>query len=541
MVKRHPLFHWPKQTALLGLLVLLCSCASGGRSTRLQFRQLLESGASDQALDFLQKESFYQEKKVALLKLLEVGMLLHSKGSYQGAIESFNQANDLARQLYTVSLSSKAQTLVVNDNVDIYYGESYELSLIHFYLTIDHFLLAQGQSGNERAFSLQAARAQLLAWDSFLKSLSPDRLGRAVFKNDLLAKVVGGLIHESLGSAQDRQVAGILYKDALDLLFKNYNLYPSFNQKAESFQKEFENFGPLSKEKVAQDYVEATPAQNDLREFLKNKIKDLKSRKNNKANVLVLFEEGLIPMKVGKTQYVGLTAALEDPNSSAQAKAVASIGKFALTLFAANKLNLLPKPNNWSPAGAYIGLNVASLAADSANIAFELPAIEDQAQRPSAKIIVSDQNGQEIKRQTLALVSPLGDIARQAIEEHSAAIYTRVGIRLATKHLTAVLSAYATYKALSKDGNNDFLASNLAVLQYAGLSKAIKESEKADTRYWSSLPRQIMATDLDLPLGVYHFKIQVTQDQNVKEYDLGQRDLSSKESAAHAAVNYRAY
>ena len=64
-----------------------------------------------------------------------------------------------------------------------------------------------------------AARAEVLAWDSFLKNLKSERRGQAVFKNDLLAKIFGAFIHEMIGSNNDLQISLQLYKEVLSFLF----------------------------------------------------------------------------------------------------------------------------------------------------------------------------------------------------------------------------------------------------------------------------------------------------------------------------------
>lgn len=513
---------------LLVFLFLLTSCASGGRSQRAEFRALVERSDYQGALNYLDTNEFFKEPKVILLKLLEKGSLLFQEKKYAESIQVFDQAKGIVRELYTVSLSKKAETILVNDNADIYYGEAYEHSLVYFYLSLNHVLLAQTfpEGSADKVQELSRARAELLAWDSMQKSLQADRNGKSVFKNDLLSRVFGAMIHELIGTRDDKQIAINLYKNAKEVLFKNSNAYKTFNKKSASFIKDFEKLPTFKKSDLEKNYIERTTDQENLQKFLDQKINSLEKSKNDgKGQLLVLFQEGLIPLKTPEMQYYGLTAALDNPNSSDTAKAVAKIGHTALILFALNKLNLLPPPSGWSPAGALIGVNVASFAADSANISFELPVIKNTETHSFVELEIKD--GENF---VVPLVAPLGDIAEEAVAENSASRYLKIGARLATKHLTAILSAYGTYKLLAKDSGSDFLATNVAVVQYAGLARSIAASEKADTRQWSTLPQNIFIYSIPLAPGEYHPHLKIKMKSGEEDVDLGLVSIHKKQT-----------
>jgi hypothetical protein len=84
------------------------------------------------------------------------------------------------------------------------------------------------------------------------------------------------------------------------------------------------------------------------------------------------------------------------------------------------------------------------------------------------------------------------------------------------------MASFATYKALGGGGReNSFLARNAALLQYVGASKVIEESERADTRYWSTLPNEIRLVDFDLAAGVYHLEATTNPLDPNQKIDLG--------------------
>ena len=108
----------------------------------------------------------------------------------------------------------------------------------------------------------------------------------------------------------------------------------------------------------------------------------------------------------------------------------------------------------------------------------------------------------------MALISPMGEIAKQALEEGAGARNRRIGMRLSTKYVSAIIASYATYAGLRQKLGAG-LAKAIAVAQFAMASKMIQESEKADIRYWSTLPNDVRLASFHLPPGQYRLKANV--------------------------------
>ncbi len=134
------------------LLFFLQACSSGGRNERRELRSFYFSGAYEQGLQFLEKSKFYQSKDELLLALMEKGMLLHAKGDLESSSLALEQARALSSELYTVSLSKKVEKSLLNDNFDIFYGEIYERSMLHFYLSLNSILSFQKNRQARRSF-----------------------------------------------------------------------------------------------------------------------------------------------------------------------------------------------------------------------------------------------------------------------------------------------------------------------------------------------------------------------------------------------------
>ena len=564
---------------LVAFLFVFTSCASKGRKERAELRELFNARQFDKAQQFLHSADFYKDEKQALLKYLELGLTHHGAGNYYQSVLALEKAKEIHQKLFTVSLSKKAASMVTNDTVDQYYGEPYERSLIHFYLSLNHYLIYQKGSyesytpaggtapiaekklnPSELSTELQASRAEIIAWDSYLDWLQKDRTGKSVFKNDLLAKTFGAFIHEAIGTRNDLQTALFLYRDAKKILFQNYNAYKTFNGKAVKFKQDFSKLPSLSQDKVAKEYVESTNFQKDLKDFLDYKIllltkllrpKEIEQMKKihspsasvvqealkaKPGNVTVLFQRGLIPAKVPTTQYYSLESALTPDNPSTAQKTIAQIGAGVITLFAASQLGLLPPPNNYSPIGMELGVRLGAAAGNHLAISFELPAIEKKEIQETVELEVTDPSGKTITKRRLPVVNPLIDIAMEAVAENSAALYTRLGLRLATKHLTAILASFTTYN-LMKEKSGAFFAKQAALLQYMAASKGIAASEQADTRFWSTLPADIRVVEFSLPKGKYMLKANVSGPNHSASYSLGEIVVSNEK--VKKLVNFR--
>ncbi|MFT6070032.1 MAG: hypothetical protein ACJAT2_002455 [Bacteriovoracaceae bacterium] len=565
----------------LFISLFLFSCASGGKKERNKLRELLQTSQFSEALKVVEESKVYQDNDNRLLFLMEKGMLLHTAGDYYQSSEVLKEARELGRKLFTTSISNKVQQLIANDNYDIYYGERYEISLIHFYQALNHLFISkqgfyeaytvkEGKDGvreipkrilteNEIKSREMAARAEVLAWDSFLSNLKTERAGKSVFKNDLLAKVFGAYIHELIGSNTDLQIALQLYKDSHKLLVRNYGAYKAYNSSYKKYNESYEKFSKIGEKKVKEEFINETIYQKQLKEFLNERIVDLtyqirpngirslkktygltndfidKVKKQRNPNITILFQKGIIPLKVGSKEYFGLGGAMNDPKASAAAK----IGGAVLTVFAASQLGLLPPPRHYTPAGAYLGIKVAEAAVTGAAVRFELPKIENPGVNYTNEVLVKKTDGTIVAREPLSLVAPLGDIAEQAVAEQASSLYKRVGARLAIKHIAAIVAAYATYKAMSSGKNASFFAKQAAVIQYLATAKGIEHSERADTRFWSSLPSDVWMGKFKLAKGSYQVFVKIHQAGAYRELLLG--PLEVKEEDKKELINFRSF
>ncbi len=486
-----------KKILLLSALCFVAvGCASRSREAHDKIRAEASKGNFEAALKIVKSDDFYPDKSSRLLKLMEGSLLLHMNGSYYQAMLALDLTKNLSDELYTVSVSKKAASAVLNDNSDNYYGETYERSMIRFYQALNHYSLflkgeyegysveekdengkiinvkefpAKKLDAKERRFHLTAARSTLLEWNSLLDNYKSTSGGKPVYKDDLLAKIFGAFIHEQMGDAQNRSVALGLYKEAKKVLFRNFNVLPTYNKKSEAFVKNFDSFGTMEESEVLKKYVEKTSHYINLESFIDSQIARLSKKSAN--SVFVLIENNFIANK--------------------------EVKKFEFPIPAASIPSSLPGGDFMSFAGKV--LNAAANAAPK--IYFEMPEIKSVPAIENQTIVIKDSNGQLVASKTLATLNPLSDLAHYTLSENAISNYAKVGGRVVAKHVAALVSAYAIYQ--KQKGTNETFAMMLAGGTYGAANKGIEMSEQADLRSWSMLPHMYSSTAFELKPGTY--------------------------------------
>lgn len=357
-----------------------------------------------------------------------------------------------------------------------------------------------------------------------------------------MLKIFGGAVHEVSEIKNDKQIALQLYKDALKILDVEGGIFSLFNKKNLDYIKLYEENlkdgkGPPDKS------FEKTLAYEDLKDFITYKIlvltkevrgfdyaaqvnglkpsaQVLKKIDAGEPNVVLILEEGLIPKKVGKPFNFGIKGAMNSTSDSGAKKLIASVGVEVITAFAMNELGL--RPTQTAGAGSFIfAHSVTKLAVQEAAVEFELPMIENVPLVQRLDYFVLDEKGVVVQQGLLPVVTENGDLARVVLEEDVVAQYVKTGTRVALKHLAAITAAFGVYQGFkgvgqaknSKGGGGNFIAKAAAMGTYVAGSKGIAALEKADTRYWSTLPQALRMTELKLAPGKYQIGVGVYSNE----------------------------
>ncbi len=466
---------------------MLISCATQGRKERSLLRENYKSESYEAALKALENPSIKEDKNSILLYFLEKGQIYFRMGEDELALASFEEAEKIFKEQFTISLSKKALTWLASDKSDLYYGRPFERSMNYLYLVLSSINLAQKSKENKKKY-LPIARSYVLQWDSFFQELKRKTAGINTYKEELLLKLVGSFVHLNLENSKDEKIALLLLKDARKVLKQQYRRYQRYNRKFLLYQQHFHELHLLKEKEIEEKYVEETENYQKVVTFIEEMIKsfDKKTILNNPKKLLVVLR-GLIPLRLPKKYNIGLESAFQKSDSKGKA-ILKGVAISTISVFAATTLGLVPSPNasNALP-GTYLGLTTAQLAVENAGISFELPHVETNLHFQS---LVAYAKNYPDKKINFVLTSPLDEFFQHTVIEEAESLYWKVGTRLALKHLAAIMTSYATYQFL-KQSSGDFMAKNAALLQYLALSKAIESSEQADLRQWGTLPKLV--------------------------------------------------
>ena len=481
---------------LIAAFVLLTGCA-GNQKAIIQYREMVQKKDYKSALDVMKGDKIYADEESRLLKFLELGTLHLYSGEYFQALQNFDKAQELSNKLFTVSISKKMAGVLGNQSADNYYGEKYERSLIRYYTILAHYNLYEKGSyegfveeirdnkgkvtstrnvepvildESKKRFHLTAAKAVLIEWNSILDDFKKTTPGEVTYKDDLLAKFVGAVLHEKADSSADRQIALGLYKESKNTIFRYYNSYQSFNLKFKDFNKDFKKLSTLNTDLVQSNYVTKTPLSTALTEYSDYQIKSMS--KGERDNVYLVWHQGMIASKeIKKYEFpVGLEATKVTVGTVSD---FVGFSKQALVIVD----TVIPK------------------------IEFEMPTIPYRANNEDLKLVVK-KAGSVVAEKSGLLVDPLSEMAYYTMDAEATYNLVKTGTRVAAKHLAALGASYLTYKQL-KDKMGDGFALMTGIGAYNLASRGIAETEKADLRSWMTLPNQVRMNSFKLSPGEY--------------------------------------
>ncbi len=561
------------------LILVLFSCASGHRKEQGEISSLYKTKNYDEVLSVIEKGQLKKDKDSKLLLYLEKASAFYGKENYLKVIDELSKAKDLIDKYYTKSvIKSLATSTILNSNFEKFRGSFYEKSLLHYLLVSSYFNIykrkkiyvtnkAQKKSKDKNKKTdepkeileeisektardyLFKARAEVLAWDTFFEEIKSTYKTKTTYHNDLLVKLFGGLIHEEIGTRAELNISLILYQDAYKIFNTIYPNFNTFNKKSEDYFEKAKN-SKLDSSSLAKfkDKFEATDDYNSLKNYIEFKIlnlaykfnkskynflkKDIKPDKNLVTEIEgsgeitnITIDQGIIPKKIGKTVNIGLIGLMESSDDSKTKKLVLGIGIPILTAFAMNELGLYPR-NRYMTGGEFRAYNkLFYVSAKAMAIEYEVPIIEKNSNSKKYFLVIKDKE-KVVKKIELSKIASLGDFAKLALEDTSTPRLLKQASRVAMKYLGAIATAFATYNSFGRDkhGRRGPFAKIAALGVYAMAAKAIAESEKADLRYWSTLPKNVLQSELKLPSGSYEAEI-IEESKEGKTYKLGQLNI----------------
>lgn len=442
--------------AAFSLFLILClgACGHTGKE-HAKIIELVRQGNIPAARQMAENDDFYTDEPSLLVRYFELGSMHYLNGEYYQALQNFDKAHKLSKELYTKSVSKSVAATIAGDGLQAYGGEKYELSLLRFYQSLTHYkLYEQGYyeayevkeddqikkidkkelSESEKRRHFTAARAAILDWNSLLTTYTNETNDKNAFTQDMLAKTWGAEFHDIYGTSGDRQIARQLYKDTQKLLTSVYASYPSYQ----------------------------TEQADQLKKYANKKGKDLYAKPSEKENVKFILKAGLITPKV--------------------AEKVDFVIPIQAFLAAGSSDNLV------SCLGAIL---------PGQRISFEIPEVRKPEKLKEYELVVFNDQKKQIKSVPMVLTAPVSETAYKEYKNKQKSLIAEKSARLSAKYASAVVAACALYD------KNDALKWLASYATFAGSVKLIEASEYADVRYWGLLPNAVFQQSLSLKKGAY--------------------------------------
>lgn len=480
---------------VLLLLWLLTSCASSPPQDVI--RQNVSSGKYEAALNTLEQSDLKKIDRHQFLYLLEKGQIYFTKGEEKLALDTWQNARELLKGFYKKTAKDKIQTSFSNNNYQVFQGEVFEQHQLFFHISLAYLRLAQKiiTEPRERIQYLSFAKAALLDWDSFIKGLERNGV-KKFYKESFLARFYAAHIHEMMKSSEDYQIAYQLMKDA------------------KSLKEKMNSAGSLPivgdiNELIGEALIRLSQKSGRRSETAKWEREFQIKRSSVDMNpVIVLLNTGLIAQKKPDHIPFSLNYALNNPTSDVKGNLL-GIGLGVMNSFSMNVLRL-GYTGHHSHQYGYIGFQY-DLAGSSA-IIFEMPVRENL--RPSegvnsAAIEFKNETSPEDSVSTMAsnLIS-LSNLSRISLAKDFNELYFKTGLRVAMKYLAAIIGSYQVYRSFMNQNHNPQnqsspMAGFAASTSFALSAAAIRAGERADVRYWSTLPDKIFSSLTSLNDGDY--------------------------------------
>lgn len=196
-----------KKTIIVFFSFVLMGCAPKFNYTTLETS--MKTGNCPGSIQMIKASEQQYGKKAVLLYLLDSGMIHFQCGDMKTASKFFFDADGLAQELWTKSVSKEAASFVTNDLIIPYRGEDFERALISLFSAFSFIKMG----------SYDEALADCRRLDTVLSEYNSKYENKNVYKEDALGRYISGILSEA---DRDYSEAYIFYFQALRA-FKNYS------------------------------------------------------------------------------------------------------------------------------------------------------------------------------------------------------------------------------------------------------------------------------------------------------------------------------
>lgn len=472
----------------------LISCASiAHRDMQDKLVMNLSNKHYHEAIKIANNKDFLDDKHSVLLRALEQGTTYYFSGKYYQSLQKLDEAQKIANELFTISVSNKILSIATNTGLKDYSGDPFELSLIRFYKSLTNYqlykigkyethvadngkIIPEKQLTSEEKIShLRKARSNIMEWTSLTNSYN-NNSKKIIYNTDLLEKIWGAFVFEENGSMNDMTRATAMYKTAKKILNGEYNILETYNSNSDKFKK---NIAKID----AKNYIIKTDESKTVEQFIDKQINNLSIDKGNNLVILV-NEKNVLPIKVEKINVPIEYGLLTDTSSDFFNFLVLVMGTNALT----SKPPITPI------------------------ISVEVPYMEKPQIANTLIAEIYDVNNTKIKELKLNVIVPISELMYRTYKEKEKFIRTQLITMTSLKYVTAITTTYAMYKNADSP-----LLEMAAVASFIAMKKGIDKTSYADLRSWRTLPDNIRFTADNLKNGQYTLKIKNIENKAIQE------------------------
>ncbi|MCP3924627.1 MAG: hypothetical protein GY714_18790 [Desulfobacterales bacterium] len=265
-----------KQNILIVLILfLLCGC---GVSTDFkQINEFMSQGDCNSTIELLKESKDDYGSKAELLFLLDSAMINMQCGNHSEANKLFQDAEALAQELWSESISQNAAAMVTNDNALSYSGEDFERAMINLFNSIAYL----------KSKDLDGALIECRKLDVLLSTYNEKyKTNKNVYKEDAFGRYISAILNEA-----DREV-----DDAYIDYYKAFKIYGNYTK----------HYGTQIPKILIEDLLRVAKAADRLSEA-KRLIRNYRSfkvvdyRKARKLGKIVFIHlNGHSPIKIDK-------------------------------------------------------------------------------------------------------------------------------------------------------------------------------------------------------------------------------------------------
>jgi hypothetical protein len=403
--------------------------------------------------------------KDALLREMQKGLVLRRLGSLRQSNIALQEADRLARERYTKSISQNLAAFLVSDNALDFYPSAIEWSMLHFYGMLNYLEL-----GDSEDALVEARRANQL-----VRRYANDNPGRS-YSVDAAVQYLAGLLQWSAGDLNNAVV--------------------SLRQSLAAYERYDEMFGIPPPTPVAEDLMRVS-GELGLHDVVAQVRQSYPASPyatgkapsgENSGELVLLVENGFVAHRASQKLYIPILAREKDSilAGDAESALTAAVMVLARTVIVMNELSRsgheFPRYEDGvliATVGSAVGLELISLA---------WPVYEHEAVA-ARDVRVTVGRAPSL---TAYLLQDLSAVAVRDFEERKTTVLLRMVARGLLKE-AGVTVAEASGGRLGGD-----IGGFLARVAARAISSA---TERADTRTWSTLPNEISVVRSALPPG----------------------------------------